>query len=113
MPWPKHTQRIGNGAGWGGPKKGASTSRIKPGDPDGIQAMSNDPEVRARRAREADELHDHLLTLAKTAKTEQVQLAATVAFIERIEGKAIARNDTRVSAGEGGPVQFTWMPPTE
>jgi hypothetical protein len=74
------------GAGWGGPAKGASTSRIKPGDPDGIQAMSNDPEVRARRARQADELHERLYALATDADRQETQLAATIAFLNRVEG---------------------------
>jgi hypothetical protein len=113
MAWAKHLYSPPKGEGWGGPRKGASASRIRTGDPDGIQPMSNDPAVRARRIQEADDLHDHLLHLAKSARNEQTQLAATIAFIERIEGKAISRVDSRISGGEGGPINFTWMPPTE
>jgi hypothetical protein len=101
------------GAGWGGPARGASTSRIEPGDPDGITSMRHDPDVLARRARQADELHERLFALATAAERQETQLAATIAFLDRVEGKAIARVDNRVSGGEGGAIGFTWMPPTD
>lgn len=104
---------IAKGAGWGGPAKGASTSRIKPGDPDGIQAMSNDPEIRARRAQQAQELHERLFALATDAERQETQLAATIAFLDRVEGKPVSRVDNRVSGGEGGAINFTWQPPVD
>ena len=82
----KHNPKPSMGDGWGGPRKGASTTRIRPGDPDGIQRMSNDPEVKARRAAQAAELHEHLYGLAMGAERQETQLAATVAFLNRVEG---------------------------
>ena len=101
------------GPGWGGPAKGASTSRIRPGDPDGIQQMSNDPEVRARQAERAARLHDHLYALATDAERQETQLAATIAFLDRVEGKPVSRVDNRVSGGERGAINDTWLPPPE
>lgn len=112
MAW-KHNFNPPKGAGWGGPAKGASRSRIRPGDPDGIQRMSNDPEVKARQAERVALLHEHLYGLATEADRQETQLAATIAYLDRIEGKPVARNDTRISGGEGGPINFTWMPVAE
>lgn len=80
------------GQGWGGPAKGASTSRIKRGDPEGIQAMSNDPEIKARAEARAAELKDHIYTLAKTAERQETQLAAAVHWLDREEGKSVSRS---------------------
>lgn len=124
MAWPKHLYSPPKGAGWGGPAKGASRSRIQPGDPDGIQKMSNDPEIKARQAERAAKLHDMIYNLAMGEDLEgspipqgelrhETRLAAATAYLDRVEGKPVARSDTRISGGEGGPVNFTWMPPTE
>ena len=79
------------GAGWGGPARGASTSRIKPGDPDGIQAMSNTPDIKARQAAKAEAVREHLYTLALKAERQETQLAASVAYLNRIEGAPMQR----------------------
>ena len=92
------TTRRGNGAGWGGPAKGASTSRIKPGDPDGIQAMSNDADVKARAQQRIEALKDHLFSLATGAQREETQLAAAVAYLNREQGMPIARTVTATVA---------------
>ncbi len=92
------TTRRGNGAGWGGPARGASTSRIKPGDPDGIQTMSNDAEVKARAAQRVEALKDHLFGLATKAERQETQLAAAVAYLNRVEGMPIARTVTATVA---------------
>lgn len=127
MAWPKHMQRPpthgpGKGTGWGGPARGESASRIAPGDPDGIQAMSNDPEIKARQAERAAKLHDMIYGLAVgqdadglplTDVRPETRLAAATAYLDRVEGKPVSRVDSRVSGGEGGPINFTWMPPTE
>jgi hypothetical protein len=84
--------RVGNGAGWGGPAKGASTSRIRKGDPDGIQAMSNDPDIKARNAKRNAELKDHLYDLALHAEKQETQLAAANAWLNRDEGQPVARS---------------------
>ena len=75
--------------------------------------MSNDPEIRARQAERAARLHDHLYTLATDAERQETQLAATIAFLDRVEGKPVSRVDNRVSGGEGGAINFTWQPPTD
>lgn len=93
MPRPK-----GNGPGWGGPAKGASTSRIRKGDPDGIQRMSNDPDVKARAQQRIEALKDHLYGLATGADRQETQLAAAVAYLNRVEGMPIARTVTATVA---------------
>lgn len=92
------TTRRGNGAGWGGPARGASASRIKPGDPDGIQAMVNDPDVKAKAAARVEALKDHLFGLATGAERQETQLAAAVAYLNRVEGMPIARTVTATVA---------------
>lgn len=95
MAWPKHMQRPANGpgkgAGWGGPARGASSSRIKPGDPDGVQKLSNDPTIKARQAERAETVREHLYTLALKAERQETQLAASVAYLNRIEGSPVQR----------------------
>lgn len=81
----------GKGDPWGGPARGASGSRILPGDPDGIQRMSNDPDIKARNAARNAELKDHLYDLAKNADRQETQLSATMAWLDRDEGKPVAR----------------------
>jgi len=89
------------GQGWGGPAKGASGSRIKPGDPDGIQAMANDPDILARKAARSAELKDHLYRLATKADRQETQLAAAVAWLNREEGTPIARSiNTNMAVAE-------------
>ncbi len=86
------------GHGWGGPPKGASNTRIKPGDPEGIQALSNDAEIKARAAARTEALLDHLFHLSLKAQREETQLAASVAYLNRVEGMPVARTlNTNVS----------------
>lgn len=84
----------GGGDPWGGPARGASASRILPGDPDGIQRMSKDPDIKARNEARNVELKEHLYHLAKNAEREETQLSAAVAWLDRDEGKPIARSVT-------------------
>lgn len=95
----------GKGAGWGGPAKGASTSRIKPGDPAGIQAMSNDADVKARAAARNAQLKEHIYQLALGAEREETQLSAAVAWLDRDEGKPMQRQD--VTSGGDKVTTFT------
>ena|SRR5215207_765535 len=94
----------GQGPGWGGPAKGRSASRIKPGDPDGIQPMSHDPRLLAKAEERTGILKDHLFGLALAAEREETQLAATVAFLNREEGMPIARH---LNANVADPAQLT------
>ena len=82
------------GEGWGGPAKGASTSRIKPGDPDGIQALSRDASVADRREARIAALKAKLEDLAFNAQREETQLSAAVALLNREEGMPVARQIT-------------------
>jgi hypothetical protein len=87
--------RRGNGAGWGGPAKGASTSRFGRGDdklPMQGKAWTADV-VREREARLAA-LKDKIFDLANTAEREETQLAAAVAYLNREEGLPVARQLT-------------------
>jgi hypothetical protein len=89
--------------GWGGPARGGpNRPAIKAGD--GIQAMSNDPDIRARNLARVEELKDHLFGLAKGAEREETQLAAAVAFMNRVEGMPVAR---QVVANVADPSQLT------
>lgn len=94
----------GKGDGWGGPARGASASRIKPGDPEGIQAMSNDQDAKARQAERSERLRNHLYTLGLTAARQETQVAAAVAYLDRTEGKPVQRN---VNLNTGDPSQLT------
>ncbi len=89
----------GKGDGWGGPAKGASTSRIKPGDPDGIQALSNDAEIKARRERRLALVEDKIFDLSQNAEREETQLTAAVAYRNQILGNPMQRQDV-TSNGE-------------
>ena len=95
----------GNGAGWGGPAKGASASRIRKGDPDGIQRMSNDRDVKARQ----DERREKVLRLYEDVVDDPKQpvmarLVAGDKLLDRIEGKAIGRN---IQANVSDPSQLS------
>lgn len=96
----------GNGAGWGGPAKGGSASRIRKGDPEGIQAMSNDPEIAAARETRIAELKEHLYGLATSAERQETQLAATVAYLNRELGTPAASVNARVEGEMGVTLQI-------
>ena len=102
------TTRRGNGAGkgdgWGGPAKGASTRRIRPGDPDGIQAMSTDAEVKAKAARRLARVKARIFRLAMRAEREETQLSACIAFANREEGTPIQRQDVTSKGAQIGYV---------
>ncbi len=98
------------GEGWGGPARGASTKRIKAGDPDGIQALSNDAAVKAHQVERAEALTDHLFALAMNADRQETQLAATIACLDRIEGKPVQRQDV---TSQGGRVGYVIAAPDE
>lgn len=81
------------GHGWGGPPKGASTSRIKPGDPDGIQAMSNDPDVIARaELRREKVLQMYEAIVDDVRQQAMIRIVAGDKLLNRIEGLPVARN---------------------
>ncbi len=94
----------GKGDGWGGPAKGASASRIRPGDPEGIQAMGNDPDVKAKAEQRGELVREHLFNLALGAARQETQVAAAVAYLDRTEGKPVQRN---VNLNTGDPSQLS------
>jgi hypothetical protein len=80
------------GAGWGGPAKGASTSRIKAGpEGDAIRAMRWDPDKTVAREERIAALKAKLEDLAFNAEREETQLSAAVALLNREEGLPVAR----------------------
>lgn len=93
--------RHGNGAGgpgWGGPARGASTSRILPGDPDGIQAMgSTSPPAKARAAERAAIMEDVLFGIATTEGAplayDMVRVNAAAKLHAILKGLPMQRQD--------------------
>jgi hypothetical protein len=67
------------------------SSRIRRGDPDGIQALSHDPAKKAARAQRTAELKDMLYELALHSEHEMVQLRASEALLDRLEGRPVPR----------------------
>lgn len=108
----KTTRPKGNGAsrhgsagdGWGGPAKGASDSRIRKGDPDGIQALSNDPAIKASKEERGELVREHLFSLALGAARQETQVAAAIAYLNRTEGMPVSRN---LNANVGDPSQLS------
>lgn len=90
MPWKPGTNGPAKGPGkgqWGGPAKGASTSRIEPGDPAGIRALARDPANKALKDEMRAELWAKLHSIALTGENETVQVSAADKLLDRIDGK--------------------------
>ncbi|HEV7457332.1 MAG TPA: hypothetical protein VGN96_11215 [Roseococcus sp.] len=97
---PVNTPASGPGAGsWGGPAKGASTSRIKPGDPDGIRALRWDADNIAHKEEIAAQMRGVLYYVALKGEGEAARINAADKLLDRIEGKAVQRQDV-TSKGE-------------
>ena len=98
MPWPKGkprpkgTARHGNGAGWGGSAKGASVAPPLSADDD-HRGQHNAARIVAKEDRIA-RLVAHLEHLAFSAENEGTQVQAADKALDRLEGKAIARQIT-------------------
>lgn len=104
---------VGNGAGWGGPAKGAGspakpfgsdspTRQTIPGGKGDPAKMMDRAGKRARREAIADEMFEHLVFLAKNATSEQVQKGAAEAVMNRVEGMPTARQEH--SGPDGAPL---------
>lgn len=87
--------RKGNGAGRGGPAKGAGKGDGWGGPAQGegskecvsaFQHMSNDEIIRANAEARRAMLKDNLLLLALRAERQETQVSATVAYLNRDEG---------------------------
>ena len=79
----------GKGPGWGGPARGPGSKAAKavPFNP-GNQAAACGHNLSRSQRRQA--LLDMLFDFARTADSEEVQLAAIVAWLNRFEGKPVA-----------------------
>ncbi len=82
--------RRGNGAGWGGPAKGAGNQDAGPGRPDAETA----PAIQAAKAERLEAVKAKIFDLAMNADRQETQLQAAVAFLNREEGTPIARSIT-------------------
>lgn len=81
--------RRGNGAGWGGPAKGASTSRIDAGEAgEAIRALARDPANKSLKDEMRADLWARLHHIALNGETETVQVTAADKLLDRIDGKA-------------------------
>ncbi len=79
----------GKGAGWGGPAQGGGGKAAKAAPfPPGNRAAACGHNLNRSQRRQA--LLDNLFDLALTASSEEVQLAANVAWLNRVEGKPVA-----------------------
>lgn len=81
---------VGQGAGWGGPAKGGGTSKASKAPqfaPGNRAAVSGHNLSRSARRQE---LLDTLFHLAFNAESEELQVSAAVAWLDRVEGKPAA-----------------------
>lgn len=93
---PKRPESPAKGAGWGGKAKGASVSRIKPGDPDGIQALRWDAANMAHKEEVAAQMRGVLYHVALAGEQEHSRISAADKLLDRIEGKPVQRQDIKV-----------------
>ena len=94
--------RRGNGAGHGGPATGKGWGGpARPGNgspgmliPGGATKAARETaaEKEARRAEQADRMRDILADIAENGEHDQVRIMAISAFLDRVEGRPVARN---------------------
>lgn len=53
--------------------------------------MSNDAEIKARQAEKAELVREKIFELALSAERQETQLAASVAYLNRVEGSPMQR----------------------
>jgi hypothetical protein len=99
MPRPKGSGIPAKGAGWGGPAKGASTSRIKPGDPDGIRPLRWDADNIAAKEEVAAQMRGVLHQVALAGENEHARIAAAGRLLDHIEDRK-----TKITATAGNGV---------
>lgn len=84
-----------SGPGWGGPANGASASRIKPGDPDGITRLARDPAHMSAKDALAEEMTAIIVDVARDETVPpQTRVIAADKVLDRVQGKPIARTVT-------------------
>lgn len=80
----------GRGPGWGGPARGAGSRAAKAAPfTAGNRAAAGEHNMSRSQRRQA--LLDMLFNLARTADSEEVQLAAIVAWLNRVEGEPVVQ----------------------
>ncbi len=79
----------GRGTGWGGPARGAGSKAAKAAPfAEGNRVAGCGHNMSRSQRRQA--LLDRLFDLALTAGSEELQLSATVAWLNRVEGRPVA-----------------------
>lgn len=79
----------GKGLGWGGPARGIGSRAMRaPPFTAGNRAAAGRHNMDRSQRRQA--LLDALFDLARTAESDEVRVAATVAWLNRVEGKPVA-----------------------
>jgi hypothetical protein len=92
----------GNGAGkgqWGGPAKGASTSRLAPaGDDysDAIRALARDPAHAESKAPLRELVFRTWVDVATASDNDSARVAAAEKIADRLDGKAVQRQDIKL-----------------
>lgn len=80
------------GAGWGGPAKGAGKDLSNP-EQNGLK-FCNDPVRRADKQAMADRMLEILVDIAENSKIDMARLSAADKVLDRVEGKAVQRQIT-------------------
>lgn len=83
-------RRVGNGKGWAGPAKGASTSRFKAGDEH--RGAHNKANIQAKIADREEVLALYTTVLRDPDEPTPNKLNAGDKLLDRIEGKAVQKN---------------------
>lgn len=108
--------RLGNGAdygpssvvscgtGWGGPARGAGTSKAPSAQvfKAGNRKAAGPHDLSGYRR--CQQLLEMLYTLAMTAESQDVQVSAAVAWLNRVEGKPVART-INVALGDSSALE--------
>jgi hypothetical protein len=96
MPRPR-----GNGAGYGGPAKGAGNHGAGPGRPVADVAAV----IAATKEARLEALKSHLITLALTAAREETQVTATLGYLKH---EAPPASKLEVTGADGAPMAIEW-----
>ena len=95
------------GPGWGGPARGASRSRkaplFTPGNRAAATHAAPDRERLAAERERVERTLDALLSLAENAPNEATQVAAAVAFMNRVEGPCGTAAEVAAESADAAP----------
>ncbi len=87
------TTRRGNGAGWGGPAKGKSTSRVTTGGDeysDAVRALAHDPKHAEAKAPLRELALKTWVDVCLNSEGDGYRVAAAEKIMDRIDGRAAA-----------------------